>query len=241
MSAPTPIELDLPGARVAFSTRQGGVSDGSYRSLNLGLMTDDEPARVSENHRRLAVAAGLAPGSVAVGWQVHGAELAEWHGPPRADGPPGADAPLAQVDGHLTDRPDLGLLVLGADCMPVALAAPGRVAMLHCGWRGLAADIVAAAVARFDEAPAAALGPAIGRCCYEVGPEVLAEFEDLDGVADGRMLDLRAVARQKLAAVGVERIEDVGLCTSCREDLFFSHRRDAGVTGRQAGIVWRTG
>jgi polyphenol oxidase len=112
--------------------------------------------------------------------------------------------------------------------------------MLHCGWRGLAADIVAAAVARFDAPPAAALGPAIGRCCYEVGPEVLAEFEDLDGVADGRLLDLRAVARQKLAAAGVERIEDVGLCTSCREDLFFSHRRDAGVTGRQAGIVWRT-
>ena len=240
MSAPTPIELDLPGARVTFSTRQGGVSEGPYRSLNLGLMTDDDPARVSENHHRLADAAGLAPGLVAVARQIHGAELAEWTEPPRSDGPPAADQPLVHVDGHLTDLPGLGLLVLGADCMPVALAAAGRVAMLHCGWRGLAADILAAAIARFDEPPVAALGPAIGRCCYEVGPEVLARFEDLEGVADGRMLDLRAVARRKLEAAGVDRIEDVGLCTSCREDLFFSHRRDSGVTGRQAGMVWRT-
>nr|MDQ3319868.1 polyphenol oxidase family protein [Actinomycetota bacterium] len=113
--------------------------------------------------------------------------------------------------------------------------------MVHCGWRGLAAGIVEAAVARFDEPPTAALGPAIGRCCYEVGPEVLAEFEGLEDVAEGRMLDVRAVARRKLVAAGVTRIEDVDLCTSCREDLFFSHRRDAGVTGRQAGMVWRTG
>jgi YfiH family protein len=241
MSTPAPIELDLPGARVAFSTRLGGVSEGPYRSLNLGVLTDDEPERVGENRRRVATAAGLDTGSVAMGWQVHGAELAEWTERPEVDDLLAPGAPLAQVDGHLTDLAGLGLLVLGADCMPVALAEPGRVAMLHCGWRGLAAGIVAAAVARFDEPPVAALGPAIGRCCYEVGPEVLAEFEDLDGVAEGRMLDIRAVAHRRLEAAGVTRIHDVDLCTSCREDLFFSHRRDAGVTGRQAGIVWRTG
>ncbi len=134
----------------------------------------------------------------------------------------------------------LGLLVLVADCLPVALAGGGRVAMLHCGWRGLAAGIVERALATFDTPPAAAIGPGIGGCCYEVGEEVLAAFRGLSGVASGRMLDLAAIARRKLEAGGVERIEDVGLCTSCRPDLFFSHRRDRGVTGRQSGVVWRS-
>ncbi len=240
MSGPDPIELDLPGARVAFSTRHGGVSEDPYRSLNLGILTDDYPARVAENRARLASSAGLSPDAVAMGLQVHGTELEEWSEPPRAGGYAAPGAPLREVDGHLTDLPDLGLLVLVADCLPVALAAPGRVAMLHCGWRGLAGGIFEAAVARFDEPPAAAIGPGIGRCCYEVGPEVLAAFEGLDGVVSGRMLDLRAVARRLLEAAGVTKIEDVDLCTSCRGDLFFSHRRDAGVTGRQGGLVWRT-
>ena len=238
------IELDLPGARVVFSTRRGGVSEGPYESLNLGILTDDDPVRVTENRRLLAGAAGLDPGRVAMGVQVHGAELREWSEATPAGGASDRSAAdrddLDRVDGHLTNVPDLGLLILGADCLPVALAAPGRVAMLHCGWRGLAAGIVERAVATFDEPPTAAIGPGIGRCCYEVGAEVLAEFDDLDGVADGRMLDLKAVATRKLSGAGVDRIEDVGLCTSCREDLFFSHRRDAGVTGRQGGIVWLT-
>jgi len=239
VSGPDPIELELSGARVAFSTRNGGVSDGPYRSLNLGILTDDDPARVTDNRRRLAGSVGLAPESVAMVWQVHGGELAEWTEPPRFGGYAVPGAPLRQVDGHLTDLPGVGLLILGADCLPVALAGPGRVSMLHCGWRGLAAGIVERAAAGFPEPPAAAIGPGIGRCCYEVGPEVLAAFEDLDGVASGRMLDLRAVARARLEALGVSRIEDVDLCTSCRSDLFFSHRRDSGITGRQGGIVWR--
>lgn len=241
MSTPELIERDLPGARVAFSTRHGGVSEGPYRSLNLGILTDDDPARVVENRDRLAGAVGLDPESVAMGWQVHGTELAEWSEPPRDGGYSAPGAALEQVDGHVTDLFGVGLLVLGADCLPVALAAPGRVAMVHCGWRGLAGGILDAAVARFDEPPAAAIGPGIGRCCYEVGPEVLAAFEGLEDVSDGRMLDVRAVARRLLEAAGVRRIDDVDLCTSCREDLFFSHRRDAGVTGRQGGVVWRTG
>ena len=145
---------------------------------------------------------------------------------------------LAKVDGHLTRAPGLGLLVLVADCLPVALAGGGQVAMVHCGWRGLAGGILERAVERFDEPPAAAIGPGIGQCCYEVGEEVLAAFSELDGVAAGAMLDLRAVVRLKLQAGGVRDIEDVDLCTSCREDLFFSHRRDNGVTGRQGGMAW---
>jgi hypothetical protein len=224
------IELDLEGARVAFSTREGGVSEGPYRSLNLGILTDDEPGRVRKNRRRLAARAGLEGDAIAMGRQVHGTEIAEW-------GEPGGELP--EVDGHVTSRAGLGLMVLAADCLPMALAAPGRVGMLHCGWRGLAGGIVEGAVARFDTPPAAAVGPGIGGCCYEVGEEVLAAFAGTPGAARGRMLDLRAIAEAKLRAAGVEAVEHVDLCTSCRADLFFSHRRDDGVTGRQGGLVWR--
>jgi hypothetical protein len=84
------------------------------------------------------------------------------------------------------------------------------------------------------------LGPAIGVCCYEVGEEVLSEFADLQGVANGRMLSLNAVAQRKLQARGVTLIDSFPFCTSCHPELFFSHRRDNGVTGRQAGLVWLT-
>jgi YfiH family protein len=236
---PPVFEVELPGAHVAFSTRLGGVSEPPYDSLNLGILTGDEPDRVRENRRRLGTRLALRPERVAMGWQVHGAELLEWDGPPEHGGFAEPGAPLEKVDGHLTRSSDVALLVMVADCLPVALAGGDRVAMLHCGWRGLAAGIVERAVDRFVEPPAAAVGPGIGSCCYEVGPEVLAEFDDQDGVADGRMLDLRAVAQRKLEAVGVERIEHVDVCTSCRADLFFSHRRAGPETGRQAGLVWR--
>jgi purine-nucleoside/S-methyl-5'-thioadenosine phosphorylase / adenosine deaminase len=238
---PPVLEVSLPGAHVVFSTRRGGVSAGPYQSLNLGILTDDDRDRVSENRRRLAAAAGLEPGAVAMGWQVHGADVREWEGPPErgvdAFGSPGAELP--RVDAHTTTVPGLGLVVLVADCLPVALASPHRIALLHCGWRGLAAGIVERAVAGFEGPPVAAIGPGIGACCYEVGPEVLERFSDLHGVTHGRRLDLRAIAHRKLEAAGVEEIEDVDLCTSCRPDLFFSHRRDQGVTGRQAGLIVR--
>ena len=231
-------ELALQGARVAFSTRRGGVSEGPYESLNLGLLTDDDPERVSENRRRLAAAARVDPGAVVMGWQVHGTDMREWESPVGLDFlRPGNELP--RVDGHTTTATGVGLLVLVADCLPVALSGGGRVTMLHCGWRGLADGLVERALGAFEEPPAAAIGPGIGGCCYGVGPEVLERLAALDGVADGPMLDLRAVARRRLEAGGVERIEEVDLCTSCRPDLFFSHRRDHGLTGRQAGLVWR--
>jgi polyphenol oxidase len=241
MSELAPIELELPGARVVFSTRAGGVSEGPYRSLNLGILTDDDPARVCANRKILASHAGLDPAAVAMGWQVHGTDIATWGSePPRGrDGFASPGAELAKVDGHMTERGRLGLLVLVADCLPIALASPSRAAMLHCGWRGMAGGIIERALAAFDDEPVAAVGPGIGRCCYEVGAEVLAAFADLEGVASGRMLDLRAVAEAKLRAGGLANIEHADLCTACRPDLFFSHRRDAGVTGRQCGLVWR--
>jgi polyphenol oxidase len=238
VSQETAFELALPGARAVFSTRRGGVSHGPYESLNLGILTDDDPERVAENRRRVARTARVAPERVAMGWQVHGTDLLEWDAPPsdRAYAEPGGKV-LPRVDGHLTVEPNLALLVLVADCYPVALSDGARTVILHCGWRPLAGAIIERAIERFDEPPAAAVGPGIGGCCYEVGHEVLEAFGDLEGVASGRMLDLRAVIARKLAAAGVAQVQHLDHCTSCRPDLYFSHRRDGGVTGRQGGLV----
>jgi Uncharacterized conserved protein len=236
------LEAELPGARAAFSTRLGGIGEGSFESLNLGVLTDDETGAVVENRRRLAVALGLRAERVAIGRQVHGAELAI-HAVPQEPSPfaePGGSE-IPEVDGHVIADPGLAALVFVADCLPVAMAGPGGVAMLHCGWRGLAAGIVARG-AEAVGATHAAIGPGIGPCCYEVGEEVLGAFAGLgEGVASGRMLDLAEVARRLLRDAGVEEVESAGLCTSCEGELFFSHRRDAGRTGRQAGLVWLDG
>lgn len=237
------LEADLGEARAAFTTRLGGVSEGAYASLNLGLLTDDDPAAVNENRRRLCRSLGFEPDRIAFARQVHGADLMR-HLPDRGafSAHIGDKAPqlsdLPEADGQVLDEPGVAGLVFVADCLPVALRGPGGVAMLHCGWRGLAAGIVATG-AEAVGATDAAIGPGIGPCCFEVGEEVLAEFADLgEGIAADRMLDLPEVARRQLAAAGVARVESAALCTSCESDLFFSHRRDAGLTGRQAGLVW---
>jgi YfiH family protein len=232
------LEAELPGARAAFSTRLGGASVPPFEQLNLGILTGDEQTAVRENRERLAAALELEPKRVLMGLQVHGAEL---HGHVAAQDPsPYAEpgSPLAEGDGQHTAEPGLAPLVLVADCLPVALSGPGGVAMLHCGWRGLAGGIVAKGVDAVS-AEAAAIGPGIGPCCYEVGAEVLERFADLgEGIADGLMLDLAEVARRRLRAAGVERVEAAGLCTKCEPELFYSHRRDGERSGRQAGVAW---
>jgi copper oxidase (laccase) domain-containing protein len=128
-----------------------------------------------------------------------------------------------------------------ADCFPVALSGTRGVAMLHCGWRGLAAGIVERGVTETG-AEAAAVGPGIGPCCYEVGDEVRAAFADVgDPVAANGHLDLPAVIRTLLARAGVRRVQEADMCTSCNPGLFFSHRRDGPASGRQAGIAWFDG
>lgn len=202
------LEAELPGATAVFPTR----SAGSLR----------------DGHEKLAAALGIAPDRVLSSRQVHGAELAVHDG---------TAGPAVEADGQVLRAPGQVGLVYTADCLPVALAGSGGAAILHCGWRGLAAGIVgrgAAAVA----ASSAAIGPGIGPCCYEVGDEVLGAFSELSlGVATGRMLDLAEVARRLLAQAGVEQVEAAGLCTRCEKELFFSHRRDGGP-GRQGGLVW---
>jgi YfiH family protein len=202
------VEASLPGARVVFTTRSAGS--------------------MKESHWLLADALGVAEERIVSGRQMHGAELAH-HDAVTMERP--------MVDGHVMRRSGPIGLVYTADCLPVAVAGPGGVAMLHCGWRGLAAGIVSRGVEAVG-ATHAAVGPGIGPCCYEVGAEVLAAFAELgDGVADGRLLDLPEVARRLLRRAGVERIESEDICTRCEPELFFSHRRDGGP-GRQAGLAW---
>jgi polyphenol oxidase len=232
------LEADLGAGRAVFTTRTGGTSEAPFDRLNLTELTGDAIEAVGENRHRLATALGLRPERIPIGIQVHGADLAIHH-EPQAMAPflrPGAELP--QVDGHVTSQPGLAPLALVADCLPIALSGPGGVAMLHCGWRGLAAGIIAAGTRAID-ATAAAIGPGIGACCFEVGPEVAAAFSSLgDGVAAERMLDLPEIARRLLREAGVERVESAALCTSCEEELFFSYRRDGERTGRQAGLAW---
>lgn len=240
------LEADLGGARAAFSTRTGGVSEPPFDSLNLGILTDDDQAAVAENRRRLTGALDLESGQVIFALQVHGTRLID-HSEGSDDlrgsfvGSDTTKEPRnspAEADGHVVRETGLAPLVFVADCLPVALRGPGGVAMVHAGWRPLAGGILGTA-AEAVEATSAAIGPGIGPCCYEVGAEVLAAFADLgDGIAQGRMLDLPEVARRQLAGAGVEQVQSAGLCTSCEEELFFSHRRDEGRTGRQAGIAW---
>jgi polyphenol oxidase len=231
------LEARLPGARAAFTTRLGGISTGAFESLNLGILTDDAEEAVRDNRRRATGALGRDPAGVLVGLQEHEAEVARVDSPPDPNGWLRARAP-APADGQATANPGLTPLVQVADCLPVALAGERGVAMLHCGWRGLAQGIVARGAAEVGAA-AAAVGPGIGPCCFEVGPEVLERFEHLGhGISAGRMLDLREVVGRLLAAAGVDDVEVSDLCTSCEQGLFFSHRRDGGRTGRQAGLAW---
>jgi polyphenol oxidase len=219
------LAIMLPGGTALFTTRRGGVSDGPFASLNLGLWTDDDAEHVRENRARVA---RLSGGRLAAVRQVHGADVVE------ADPDTVADA-----DGQVTAQRGVAAIALVADCLPIALVAPEGVGMLHAGWRGLAGGVIAHGVAALRQLGAgriaAAIGPGAGPCCYAVGDEVHAAFG-----TSGRTVDLKAIARERLSEAGVETVHDCGLCTMHDPERFFSHRRDRGVTGRQAGVAWRS-
>lgn len=221
---------DVPGYDVVFSTRVGGVSEGPFVSLNLGKLTLDGEEHVEENRRRLCAEVGADVARLALNRQRHSAIVNRARAGGR--GEPG--------DGLWTDEPGLPMLKLTADCVPIALAREDRpgLAVLHAGWRGLLEGIVESGVAALGAAQRAAVGPAIGPCCYEVGPEVAEPFRRRFGpdVVTGRMLDLWTSAERALREAGVATVERFDLCTSCNPELFFSHRRDEGVTGRQ-GVI----
>jgi len=248
------VAIDLPGAYALFTTRRGGFSEGPFASLNLGRLTDDRPDAVRRNRARLQEQVGARPAHVR---QVHGTvvrTLSVASDPFVAPLPDGG-IELPEADGQATRLRGVAPMVLTADCLPIAVAGRagsetgtddgGAVVMLHAGWRGLAGGIVAEGVRAIRELGAdgpleAAIGPGAGPCCYEVGEEVHEAFAHHgDRARRGRNLDLKAIARDQLEQVGVEAVHDVELCTICSDAaLFFSHRRDRGVTGRQAGLVW---
>jgi polyphenol oxidase len=226
------IRLELNGASVLFTGREGGVSEGPYASLNLGPWTEDDPQAVAANHDLLAVAAQVPRSGFAWGRQVHGTNVRALREPPSE-----ADHE-AEVDGQATRLAGVATTIFAADCLPVALSTGDGVAMLHAGWRGLAGGILERGVATLRGLGArgelaAAIGPGAGACCYEAGDEVHAAI----GHSQGRNVDLKAAAAERLRAAGVGRVEDAGICTIC-DERYFSHRRDRGVTGRQAGVAW---
>jgi copper oxidase (laccase) domain-containing protein len=195
---------------VAFSTRRGGVSAGPFESLNLGLLTNDDPSNVHENRRRLCDAVGAAPERLAMNRQVHAATVNRAE--PGERGKPG--------DGLWTGEQRVPMLKVTADCLPIALARTnGRpaLALLHAGRLGLLEGILEAGIATLGRRVAAVIGPGIGPCCYEVGPDIRAAYEERFGTAvvDGSNLDLWAAAELVLRDGGVESVERLDVCTAC--------------------------
>jgi len=224
-----------------FTTREGGVSVAPYDALNLGGKVGDDPAAVAENWRRLGARTGLAFARV---HQVHGARVVRLEE---------AGEPREEADAVVSLTPGLAATVSVADCVPVLLADPGSgaVAAVHAGWRGtiagIAAEGVRALVREAGAAPArllAAVGPSIGPCCYEISGDLADRFErelGADVVTRGEAphLDLWEANRRILASAGLEprNVEVLRRCTACERPLFYSHRRDAGRTGRQVAFV----
>jgi polyphenol oxidase len=226
------IRWDAPGPyEVAFSTRRGGVSEGAFASLNLGLLTADAPANVDENRRRLCAETGADPARLAMNRQIHATTVNRAQAGERSrDG-----------DGLWTDEPGVPMLKVTADCLPIVLARLNGhqgLALLHAGRLGLLSGIVEAGVAALGHRVAAAVGPGIGPCCYEVSGEIAGAYRARFGpaVVKGRKLDLWAVSERVLRDAGVYSVERLDLCTACDPERFFSHRRDRGVTGRQ-GVI----
>jgi YfiH family protein len=241
------IGCELPGGRVLFTTRRGGVSGEPFDTLNVGRNTADYAPAVEENRNRVAALFGIPRDHWLEPKQVHGAAVEIVTELPEG----GLEPP--EADGIATTLEGVAAVVTTADCLPVALVAPEGVAMIHAGWRGLAANILVQGVKTMREMGVegeihAAIGPSIGVCCYEVNTWVHRAFMNYPrGVARlSNHAHLKNVARLQLQHVGIplDHVHDVDICTMCApRSLFHSHRRDYGDdvenTGRQASGVWR--
>jgi YfiH family protein len=243
------VGVDLPGGRAMFFTRRGGVSGEPFEELNVGLDTNDYMPAVEENRRRVAQLIGIPQERWLENKQVHGSTVRVVTEPPQEGTEP------VEADAVVTTLEDYAPIVVTADCLPVALIAPGAVAMIHAGWRGLAADVLKKGVeamraAGIEEDIEVAIGPSIGVCCYEVNTWVHRSFMRYPrGVARlSNHAHLKNVARLQLqhAKIPLDKVHDIDICTMCApRSLFHSHRRDYGGdpkdTGRQASAVWRVG
>ncbi len=222
--APEPEPHD---ARVWFFTRKGGVSEPPYDSLNISAKVGDDRDDVYENLSRIKTAMGDRSSA----WvrQVAGDGIAEVEGPGFAGE---ADALVTRAGGY-------SLVVAVADCVPVALVREGTVGMVHSGWRGTLAEIGAKAAREVGGEVRAYIGPCIRGCCYEVSQELADRFAGRFGseVVSGRYLSLPDTIARNLEEVGVSEVHDLGLCTGCRPDLFYSHRKQGPETGRNLAAV----
>ena len=215
------------GAGIYFFTRLGGVSGPPYDSLNVSKKVGDDICAVDENLSVIRRAMDLRPAA----WvrQVAGDRVVRVSEPGFA----------GEADALLTAVPDLCLSVAVADCAPVALVGEYEVGMVHSGWRGTLAGVSGKTAHRIGGSRMRAyIGPSIRRCCYEVSEELAAKFaaEFGDEVVSGRHLSLQDAIRVDLERVGVE-VNDLGLCSGCSPDLFYSHRRQGPLTGRNLASV----
>jgi YfiH family protein len=235
----------------AFCTRRQGVSDGPYESLNTGFLSGDDAGRVRKNLSLVRRAFAVPEEGLVLMRQVHGSRIL------MAADPAGPDREAPECDGLITDRPGLALAVRTADCVPLFFVDPVRrvIGAAHAGWRGTALGIAGAMVemlaGRFGsrrEDLLAAIGPAIGPCCYQVDAPVFEAFSPLAGRGGclqpcpegGRwMLDLAMANRFQIEQAGVPagNVSAAGFCTACLPDLFFSHRGSGGQAGRQINLL----
>ena len=239
----------LPWLDQGFSTRTGGCSTGPYATLNLGPVTGDLPSRVAINRERFFAVFGLTPEKVRGVKQVHGKKVFVL----REQGVAGAEAELPVADGLVTALPGVAVTTVHADCVPIIIVDPVHrgVAAVHAGWRGTLAGIVFNALetmrVEYQTDPGdcwAAIGPAIGKCCYRVPQERIdlfySRWPDLaGGEQPGGCLDLAGINRDLLRKAGLagSNIDLAGICTSCRQEEFFSYRRDRGETGRMLSLA----
>lgn len=215
-------------ANIWFFTRLGGVSGPPFDELNVSVKVGDDPDTVGENIRTVRAAMADRPSAWVT--QVAGDGVVRVSGGGHA----------GEGDALATSEPDLCLSVAVADCVPVALVGDEDVAMVHSGWRGTLAGISGKAAAGMPGGRTRAyIGPGIRRCCYEVSEELADAFaaEFGPGVVSGRHLSLPDAIRIDLGRSGVEEVVDLGLCTGCRPDLFFSHRKQKPATGRGLASV----
>jgi YfiH family protein len=235
--------------RHGFFTREGGVSEGAFASLNCGYSSGDEPRRIEANRARALGQLGVAAASLCTGRQVHGAAVVIARTPQ-------PDRPTVKADALVTDRPGITLGVLSADCAPVLLADPaaGVIGAAHAGWRGALAGVIEATADAMVQLGAVrarisgAIGPCIAQASYEVGPELLAQFqaedpgcagwfEPVTGSADRLRLDLRGYALRRLARAGIEDRAALAGDTHADEARFFSARRTRQRGGDRFGLL----
>ncbi|MCL5985926.1 MAG: polyphenol oxidase family protein [Actinobacteria bacterium] len=250
--------IEDTGFIAVFSTRESGVSTGAYRSLNLGFMVGDDEQSVRANRLRFFAAIRVEPKDVVTATQVHGADILNARS--FKDNPgkvnPDGSINLGTGDVILCQEPGVFAMMFYADCLPIILIHPKKknAMLLHAGRSGTYERISSKALATFlkrtESKPSEVivlLGPRINECCYAVSREVFESFRirfgDIDGLRDmgssGFFLDIGKINKLLLISMGIikKNIYDLDLCTSCRGELLFSHRRDGGTTGRQCALM----